>query len=244
MEPATLETAKALLPVADRPLLEFTVERIVELAKIAALHVVTNHRDHGQFEAWAQAARARLRSRRVELVLHDNGGTDPQLRLGSVGDLAFVLDRVGAQDGVLVTGTDNIYRFSLTSFWRAFRRGKTSLVLALQENDPEKLRRSAVLELGPLNRVQKVHEKPTEPPSMWSCPATYALKAGAVPYVREYLDAGHPPDALGSFIDYLADREPVRGFKIARQRMHVGSLEALEEADDILRREPVILEPE
>jgi NDP-sugar pyrophosphorylase family protein len=244
MEPATLETAKALLPVAGRPLLEFTVERIVELAKIAALHVVTNHRDHAQFETWAQAARERLRSRRIELTLHDDGGTDPQSRLGSVGDLAFVLERAAAPDGVLVTGTDNIYRFSLTSFWRAFRRGKTSLVFALQENDPEKLRRSAVLELGPLNRVQKVHEKPAEPPSMWSCPATYALKATALPHIREYLDAGHAPDAMGSFIDYLAAREPVRGFKIARQRLHVGSLTALQEADEILRREPVILEPE
>lgn len=244
MEPATAETAKALLPVAGRPLLDFTVERVAELAKISALHVVTNHRDHEQFVAWARTARERLRARRLELVLHDDGSTNPEKRRGSVGDLDFVLSRVEPPDAALVTGTDNIYRFPLTSFWRAFRRGKTSLVLALQENDPEKLRRSAVLELGPLNRVQKVHEKPAEPPSMWSCPATYALKAGALPCVRDYLAAGQPPDALGAFIDYLATREPVRGFKIARQRLHVGSLTALEEADAILRREPVILEPE
>jgi hypothetical protein len=58
--------------------------------------------------------------------------------------------------------------------------------------------------------------------------------------VDRYLDGGGPRDSLGEFFDWLAPRHVIRAFRAAGGRLHVGTPEALREADALLRREPVV----
>ncbi|MCP4663584.1 MAG: nucleotidyltransferase, partial [bacterium] len=155
-------------------------------------------------------------------------------------DLALVLERVGLPDGAFVGAGDNILRFSLRPFWRAFVDGAENRVLALHEPSGERLRRTGVLELGEQDRVLRLHEKPDEPPSTWACPPFYCLGRSALGRVRGYLAAGRPPDEIGRFIADLARHETVRALRITGERLDVGSPESYRRADAILRREPVI----
>jgi glucose-1-phosphate thymidylyltransferase len=238
----TRTTPKQLLPVGGRPLIDPLMEQIARLAEISVIHLVTNHAYVGRFREWAATWRDRLAALDRRLEIHDDGSTENANRLGGVGDLAFVLERVASTDGALVAGTDNVFRFSLEPFWRAFRAGADNLVLALREADPDALRRSGVLELGPGDRVIAVHEKPAKPPSPWACPSLYCLKAAALGRVQAYLDDGLSPDDLGALINALAAREPFRAFPVEGTRLHVGSAESLRAADEVLRREPILLD--
>lgn len=238
----TAGTPKPLLPVAGRPILDYLMERLLELPSLAAVHVVTNARDAGQLDAWADGWRRRLPGA-PPLAVHDDGTRRNEERLGAVGDLAFLLDRLASErrgafpDGALVAAGDNILRFSLAPLWRAFLGDGASRVLALRGEDPADLRRTAVLELDPEDgRVLKLHEKPEEPPSRWACPSIYCLGAAALGRVGPYLATGRPRDEIGRFVADLVERQPVYAVEAVGERLHVGSPESYRRADELLRQ--------
>ncbi len=234
-------TPKPLLPVAGKPVLDYLVEQLLELGSLqvsppapqgalSAIHVVANARHAGQFTAWAEGWQPRL-----ALEVHDDGTRHNDERLGAVGDLAFLLARLGGLPaGALVAAGDNILRFPLAPLWSAFLADGESRVLALREEDPAKLRRTGVLELGPGGRVLRLHEKPADPPSHWACPSIYCLGAAALERVGPYLAAGRPRDEIGRFVADLVERQPVYAVETVGERLHVGSPEAWRQADEIL----------
>lgn len=230
----TTDQPKPLLPLAGRPILDYLLDQLFELPELGSLHVVSNHRYLKAFEDWAEAWRERLPSDRT-LWVHDDGSTSSQDRLGAVGDLAFALKRIDPAAGALVAAGDNVLRFSLESLWQAFRTTGHSHLLALREEDPEKLRRTGVLELGPENRVLRLHEKPAQPPSSWACPSLYCLNHAALTRVPAYLNTDQPRDEIGRFIAHLVEEELVYAVPMVGERLHVGSPEAYRHAEEVLR---------
>ncbi len=227
------ETPKPLLPVAGRPVLDYLLDLLLELDGLEQVHVVSNSRYVERFRDWASDRNQRLD---LEITVHDDGSTDNDNRRGAIGDLDFVLGRTDPAGGALVASGDNIYRFSLRPMWQAFLGGDSSWVLGLEETDPEKLRRTGVLELGADDKVLRLHEKPDEPPSTWACPSIYCFQRPALARVAGYLADGHSHDAAGRFVAYLAAREKLHAHKAAGERLHVGSPEAYRHAEEVLGR--------
>jgi glucose-1-phosphate thymidylyltransferase len=234
MGPLTQDRPKPLLPLAGRPLLDYLLDQLLELPGLGDVHVVSNRHYLEAFESWAAERRTSLGDR--HLVVHDDGSTGSGNRLGAVGDLAFVLDRITAPEGALVAAGDNILRFSLEPLWHAFRTTGESHLLALREPDHDRLRRTGVLELDAGHRVLQLHEKPAAPPSEWACPSLYCLTAPALARLAPYLAAGHPRDEIGRFIAHLVEVEPVRAVPTEGERLHVGSPEAYRHAEKVLSR--------
>ena len=255
----TATTPKPLLEVAGRPVLDYLLDQLAEISGLTTVDVVTNHHYADAFGAWAEARAADWRrhrpERRFELRIHDDGTVDNATRLGAIGDLGFVLERVGLADGALVSAGDNILRFSLEPFWRRFLAADadnegpaTSCVMAQHEPSLERLRRTGVLEIDAGGRVLTLVEKPEDPPSTWACPSVYALDRRALAEVGPYLAADLPADEIGRFLGHLVDRrrdrrdEDVVAHEIRGSRLHVGNPEELEHANRILDREPVLLD--
>ena len=63
------------------------------------IHVVTNSRFAADFERWAER-------RGGNMTVHDDGTVSNDDRLGAIGDIAFVLDRTGTDDDLLVVAGD------------------------------------------------------------------------------------------------------------------------------------------
>ncbi|MEM7356983.1 MAG: sugar phosphate nucleotidyltransferase [Acidobacteriota bacterium] len=229
----TAETPKPLLPVAGKPMLDYLLEQLVELEGLEAIHVASNAHYAARFRDWAAGWAGRIGP---EVTVHDNGSTSNDDRLGAIGDLDYVLRRIGPTAGALVAAGDNIYRFSLRPFWDAFRETGHSHVLGLEEKNVRKLRRTGVLELASDDRVVRLHEKPQQPPSTWACPSLYCLGDAALARVAGYLAEGRSSDEIGRFAAYLAERQPVFAFKTAGERLHVGSPAALAQAEEVLRQ--------
>lgn len=244
MYPITKDFPKALLQVGGRPALNYLMDQIIELPQLESIHIVTNARFYGYFDEWQQKWRGKMKGRNMSLHLHNDGSTDNDNRLGAIADLALVLRSLKTVTGALVAGGDNVFRFSLKPLWQRFLDTDKNYVLALPETDPQKLKRSGILELGSDDQVLRLHEKPSDPPSTWVCPPLYFLQPSALHRVEEYVAQSGSNDAPGHFISYLVAQEPVYAIRVKGKRLDIGSFESYEGANLILLREPVIVPEE
>jgi glucose-1-phosphate thymidylyltransferase len=229
LRPLTDTWAKELLPVGGRPIIDSIVERLREVEDVDEIHVVTNALKAPAFAAWADGS---------GVVVHDDGTTSNDGRLGAIGDLRFVIDRAGIDDDLLVIAGDNLFEFSLADLV-AFWRGKTGgSALAIRDvRSRELARRYGIVALDGDDRVVEFLEKPDDPPSTLAATATYLFAREHVRLVDAYLGAGSVPDQPGRFVAWLQEREPVYGWRFTGEWFDIGDAEQLLEADNRLRAE-------
>ena len=238
--PLTRDFPKPLLPVADKPVIEYLVNQIDGLPEIESLHIVTNAKFYAHFSRWAEHIGRRGRAA-APITVHNDGTSCNANRFGAVADLQFVLQRLIPSQPMLVSAADNIFRFALAGIWQRFLTTDNHMVIALPQTDLGQLRRTGVLELDNQNRVQRLHEKPHHPPSTWSCPPLYFLQPSARKHLETLTAAGTSPDAPGHFIDYLCRREDVLAHKVDGTRLDIGDVTSYRDADQRLRREPLFV---
>ncbi|MGH3003173.1 MAG: nucleotidyltransferase family protein [Gaiellaceae bacterium] len=227
LRPLTDTWAKELLPVGGRPILDSIVDAVAEVGEVDSIHVVTNAHKAPAFVEWAKSHDARV---------HDDGTTSNDDRLGAIGDLQLVVDRIGEGDDLLVIAGDNLFEFSLpdfVGFWRS--KGVASAVAVRDVGSRELASRYGIVELAGDDRVVDFVEKPVDPPSTLAATATYLFHRRHVPLVRTYLGDGNPPDQPGRFVAWLQQREPVYGWTFHARWFDIGDREQLLEADNRLR---------
>ena len=234
LRPLTETTAKPLLPVGGRPMIDYIYDKIVEVGEVEAVHIVTNHRFAASFEEWASAHESRL-----PLHVHDDGTRSNEDRLGAIGDVRFTIERAGLQhEDLMIVAGDNLFDFSLSDyvqFWHT--KGDGSCIAVYDCPDRELVSQYSVVELDERDRVISFVEKPANPTTTTVGIATYIYHREHVPLVERYLHEGNSPDQPGKFIAWLHQRTPVYGYRIAGTWMDIGDLGQLTEADNRLRRE-------
>jgi glucose-1-phosphate thymidylyltransferase len=223
LAPLTDSIAKQLLPVGGRPMLDWVCDRVEEVSD--DIHLVTNSRFAEDFRRWSSA--------RGGVTVHDDGTTSNEDRLGAIGDMAFVLERTGLDDDLLVIAGDNLFDFGLQgfeAFWEL--KGVASAVAVYDCGDLELATHYGVVELDEDDRLAGFEEKPSEPASTLVATATYLYHRDHLPLVTRYLAEGNPPDQPGRLIAWLWHREPVYGYAFEGEWYDIGSPEQLLEADN------------
>jgi glucose-1-phosphate thymidylyltransferase len=223
LAPLTDSIAKQLLPVGGRPMLDWVCDKVEEVTD--DIHVITNARFAADFERWAEG--------RAGVTVHDDGTLSNDDRLGAIGDVAFVLDRIGAEDDLLVVAGDNLFDFSLVDFAAFWQRNSIASSVAVYDcGDLELATHYGVVEVGEDDRVVGFEEKPSEPRTTLVATATYLYHRDHVRLVGRYLAEGNPPDQPGRLVAWLYPREPVYGYRVAGAWFDVGNPEQLLEADN------------
>jgi glucose-1-phosphate thymidylyltransferase len=229
LRPLTDDFSKCLLPIAGRPMVDWIVDRIEDVDEIDAVHLVTNSRFAPDFERWA--------ADKPSVVVHDDGTHSNEDRLGAIGDVAFTLEQAGSDDDVLVVAGDNLFDYSLAgfvAFWRS--KGLASAVAVHDVGDLRLAAQYGIVELAGDGRVLDFVEKPADPATTLAATATYVYHRAHVPLVARYLAEGNAPDLIGSFFDWLHEREPVYAYLFEGFWADIGDPEQLLEADNRLRR--------
>lgn len=230
LRPLTDALPKQLLPVGGRPILDWILDRVRELEGLDGVHLVTNSRFAPDFERWAAPH---------GVVVHDDGTTSNDDRLGAVGDLKLVVERAGLDgEELLVLAGDNLFDFSLpemAAWWRT--KGPVASAVALYDcGDLELATHYGIADTDGDDRIVHFVEKPSDPPSTLAATLVYLLSPAHVGLLDTYLAEGHGADNAGSFLGWLAGREPVYGYRIEGRWHDIGNRDQLLEADNLLRR--------
>jgi glucose-1-phosphate thymidylyltransferase len=237
LRPLTDNLPKHLLPVGGRPMLDWVLDSIRELEEVDAVHLVTNSRFAPDFAEWATAN---------GVTVHDDGTTSNDDRLGAVGDLHLVIENAAIDDELLVLAGDNLFDFSLADYatWWHGKPQPASAVPLHDVGDLELATHYGIAETDADDRIVGFVEKPSQPASTLASTLIYLLAPAHVGLIGNYLDEGLSPDNAGSFLGWLAAREPVYGYRFAGHWYDIGDLGQLLEADNRLRREAGLPERE
>jgi glucose-1-phosphate thymidylyltransferase len=230
LRPLTDDVPKHLLPVGERPMLDWVLDRVREVQGVTGVHLVTNSRFARAFERWGE---------RNGVIVHDDGTTSNDDRLGAVGDLRLAIERAGLEsDELVVLAGDNLFDFSLSAFvewWRA-KPQPASAVPLHDVGDLELATQYGIADTDAGDRIVRFVEKPRDPSSTLASTLIYLLPPEHGRLVSTYLDDGMSPDNAGSFLGWLAGREPVYGYRFEGTWYDVGDKTQLLEADNRLRR--------
>jgi glucose-1-phosphate thymidylyltransferase len=213
------------LRVGGRPMVDRILDKLRETSA-DEIHLVTNARFADAFADWAAG---------TDVHVHDDGTTSNDDRLGAIGDIRFVQERVDVDDDLVVIAGDNLFDFSLRDleeFWRA-KRG--SVVAVYDVGDRALARQYGIVDVDADDRVVDFVEKPAEPRSTLAATAAYVFTREHALRVEEYLREGNPPDQPGNFVAWLYPRAPVYAYGFGGEWYDIGDHEQLLAADNRLR---------
>jgi len=223
LRPLTDTIPKQLLPVGGRPMLDWVCDRVAEVTD--SIELVTNARFADDFREWAGG--------RVGVTVHDDGTVSNEDRLGAIGDIAFVLERNGTDDDLLVVAGDNLFDSALGDFVE-FTRGKgvASGVAVYDCGDLGLAAQYGIVDVDENDRITAFEEKPPAPKTTLVATAAYVYHREHVPLIARYLDEGNPPDQPGRLVAWLYRREPVYAYRFPGLWFDIGNPEQLLEADN------------
>jgi glucose-1-phosphate thymidylyltransferase len=228
LRPLTDTTAKPLLPVGGRPMVDWIVDRVEESREVGEIHVVTNAVYAAEFERWGRGR---------SIAVWNDGTRSNEDRLGALGDIAFAIERGGLEaDDLLVIAADNLFEFSLRDYIGFFRaKGDGSTIAARRLGDRSRARLYGVVELGDGERVKAFEEKPDEPKTDLVATAAYIYHRDHLPLLACYLAEGNAPDPPGRFPAWLCSRAPLYAYCFSEPWFDIGDPDQLLEADNRYR---------
>ena len=221
--PLIKDTPKPLLPVADRPLIDHTLRKLEAVSDVRRVIVVTNDKFYGHFKHWAQNDYAF----RWPVVVVNDHTTCPENRLGSVGDIDFVLQQEDIRDDLLIIGGDNIFDFNLKDYLEFSRDHCRHISIGLYDiGHVSEASKFGVVAIDPQHRVISFEEKPAQPKSSLIAMCCYFLPAETLDCVNQYLKSSDKSDKAGDFIRWLSMERTVYGFQFQGTWFDIGSIEA------------------
>ena len=118
--PLTLNTPKPLLEVGGKAILGHILDK---LDMVDEIFIVTNNFFYPQFSNWLN----NNQYSNITLV-NDNTNSNSD-RLGSIGDMEFVVKHHNINDDLLVIGGDNLFEDNLAEFIQFFQENGSSILL-------------------------------------------------------------------------------------------------------------------
>lgn len=219
---------KALLPINNRPLLNYILDRFENLEDLNEVIVVTNNKFYQNFEDWKNNT-----DYKHKITVVNDGTNSNEDRLGSIGDINFVLKQTKLNEDLLVVGGDNLFDYDLNEYIVLAKSNQNAVTIGAYDiGDLAQAKLFGILELGSENKVLSFEEKPANPKSTLAAMCFYYLPKSTLNLVDKYLTQTEKSDRAGDYIIWLLKNNEVFGFKFIGKWYDIGSVEAYHEAQE------------
>jgi glucose-1-phosphate thymidylyltransferase len=164
LHPLTRITNKHLLPIYDRPMINYAIEALV-VASITEVMLVTGGTHAGEF--------LRLLGNGHEYGI-ERLSYSYQERPGGIAEALGLAERFAGDEPVLVMLADNIVERTFRPTVEHFgAQGSGARIVLTAEEDPLHLRHLGVPEFDDKKRIVRIVEKPEDPPSHYAVTGIY-----------------------------------------------------------------------
>ena len=219
--PLTINKPKALLPINNKPIIDYIVDEIETIDAVKEIIVVSNHKFADCFDEWAKDIKC---SKKVTVL--DDGTSTEETRRGAIGDILFAIEEKNIDEELLVIAGDNFFTYKLKDYYDYFIEKDSDCVCVKKFDDRNLLKQFGVALLDENGKVKDIEEKPAEPKSDTAVYATYMYKKDTVPMFRQYIDEGNKPDAPGYFPEWLYKIKEVYAYTFEGECYDIGTPES------------------
>jgi glucose-1-phosphate thymidylyltransferase len=228
LQPLTLATNKHLLPVYDRPVIQYAIEKLVD-AGISKVMVVTSPHHIDAFVKLLGSGQNFVpktkTSRQIQIVYGIQN--EPN---GIAYGLFIAEDYIGTDDCVLYLG-DNIFMDDIYPAIQNFSGGAT--VFLKEVSDPKRFGVATVDHTG---AVTSIEEKPSQPKSSLAVTGLYIFDNTVFDKIRKI-----PRSARGEYEitdinnAYLAEQS-LRAHRLEHPWFDIGTVDSLHEASTFMQK--------
>ena len=219
--PLTMNMPKALLPINNKPIIDYIVDQIETIDEVNEIIVISNHKFADNFYKWAEETKF---TKKLSVI--DDGTSTEETRRGAIGDILYAIDQKNIDDEILVIAGDNFFTYSLKDYYDYYRKIDKDCVCVKKFDNRELLKQFGVAVLDENGKVTEIEEKPEQPKSDTAVYATYMYKKDTVPMFRQYIDEGNKPDAPGYFLEWLYKRKEVYAYTFDGECYDIGTPES------------------
>ncbi len=230
--PLTENMPKPLLPVGNRPILEWILERVEKVGDVDAVYLVSNQKFAGHFEAWAMKVKYPWP---VEVV--NDHTLNNETRLGAIGDLAYTLNtkQVPPSDLLVIAG-DNFFDFDLGSFVDFGKKKRPHGVIAVYDvGEKELAKRYGLVRTDSEGKILEFQEKPPQPMTTLASSGIYWLPKETWSLLDRYITSGHNIDQPGHYMRWLAETAGLFAFSLKGKWLDIGDLDSYQKANAIVK---------
>lgn len=225
--PLSMNTPKPLLKVGYRPMIDYVIDKIVEIGVDEVL-VSTNLKFKQDFERWI-ASRTDVNARII---------VEPALREeekpGAAVALAMISNMI--QDNCLIVAGDNLFTSSIKPLLELFRITSSTVIGLYDVADQQLAKQYSTVTLDSNHRIVEFVEKPTNPRSTLVGTCIYFLPRKTVPRLEEFIHVNGNHDSPGRFIQWLYKLEPVYGLNIGGEWWDIGTIDQYERVNGLMTR--------
>ncbi len=222
--PLTKDMPKALLPIGDKPIIQYILDQINTIDQIDEVIVVSNSKFYNHFLEFAKVA---VTSKVLKVL--DDGTDTEESRLGAIGDIQFAIEREKIDDDVIIIAGDNLFTYKLREYYDYYMKKGSDCVVVKQISDKNILRQFAVAKLDEWDQIIELVEKPEEPNSDIGVFATYIYSRDTIGLFAKYLAEGNKKDAPGYFVQWLYKEKPVYAYRMNGVCYDIGTHESYNE---------------
>lgn len=229
--PLTENQPKPLLQVGGKEIINHILSKLESVNEVKEVYIVTNDRFYPLFQQWKGNY---VGSKNLHLI--NDGTKSNEDRLGAIGDLLLVLQQQQIKEDLLVIAGDNLFRFSLKDFVDFFHQRKSTIVAFHDMKEKDKIKGKYGAGVLEGTKLINFEEKPMNPSSTLASTACYLFAAQDLSLVQDLVRQGKA-DAPGHLIKWLMEKSIVHGFAFDEAWFDVGSLESLQEAEEVYEHE-------
>lgn len=227
--PLTKEQPKPLLPVRNKPLINYIIKQIEKVNEVEKIIVVCNDRFYSKFRKW----RRKYHFDKEIKILNDLTTSNADRR-GAIGDIIFSLDELNLQEDLLVVGGDNLNSLNLNRFISFAKKRNACSIVLYDVNNKEKAKRFGIVGVDRNFRIKNFQEKPANPASTLAATCIYYFPKETLPLLFTYqASVAGKKDATGLYINWLSKKIPVYGFRFAGKWFDIGHLDTYKKVQKI-----------
>lgn len=219
---------KALLSVANKPIIEHILDKIKKLSNINEIFLITNNKFYNKFVKWKIKYHISIPFK----ILNDNTNSEED-KLGAVGDIYFAIKKESIDDDVLIIASDNLFDFDLKKLVNFFKEKKESVIALFDVKDREIIKgKYGAIILGNDNKIIDVEEKPMNPKTSIASTACYIFSRKDLTILSKYFEQNNKIDNLGCFIKFLVEKGKIYGLIFKGRWFDIGGKEHLIKANE------------
>lgn len=233
--PYTKDLSKALLPIAGKPVIEYTIQKITVCRDIEKIYIVTNNKFFEQFSSWLAEYQEQPHAITIpEIEVINDGTNSNRERLGSIGDLWLAIESKELDDDLMVICSDKMFEFSLADFVDFFKDRRAAVNTCCDVGDIELLRnKHGCVVVNERGRIVEFQEKPSHPKSTIESIAFYIFPGSTIPLIKQYLSEDNNKDAPGFLAQWLSQKESMYAFLFTEECYDIGNPDGYHRVNEI-----------